>query len=101
MAKEYLRCRCPFCGMMPYLDEVLKTEEPADLEIYRMTFGGTRPLDDQERLDRLLDHRKKRGSGKGVINYELVSNEERDLLNQLRENLLIKAKKFINFISKS
>jgi hypothetical protein len=99
MAKEYLRCRCPFCGMMPYVGEVLKTEEPSDLEIYRMTFGGTRPLDDKERLDRLLDGRKRRGSGKGIINYEIVSHEETDLLNQLRENLLIKAKKIIKIIS--
>lgn len=96
MTKEYLRCRCPFCGMMPYVDDVLIREEPAGLDIYKMSFGGSRPLGDDERLQRLLDRKVKRGSGRGIINYELVTEEEKELLEELRQNLLNKAAAFLS-----
>lgn len=94
MAKEYLRCRCPFCGMMPYVEDVLKTEEPANLEIYRMSFGGTRPLDDDERLARLINGRKRRGSGRGIINYDVITDEVSNITAQLKENFQKKFSKF-------
>ena len=95
MPKEYLRCRCPFCGMMPYLDDVLAKDELSDLEVYRMSFGGSRPLDDDARLERLLSGKAKRGSGRGIINFEIVREEESELIEELRENFLHKARAFL------
>lgn len=96
MPKEYLRCRCPFCGMMPYVEDVLAKDELSDLEVYKMSFGGSRPLDDDARLQRLLDGKAKRGSGRGIINYEVVSEEVRELLEELRENLRRKARSLLS-----
>ena len=82
--------------MMPYIDDVLKSDEPASLEIYAMRFRGTRPLDDNEKLQRLLNGKRKRGSGRGVIDYEVITANKSELLAIIKANFDDKIDKYLS-----
>ena len=65
---EKIRVRCPVCGSMPDLDQLVQTEEkkPAKIRIFLQKFGGKVAADDQGDMPY---PKKKRGSAKGYMEY--------------------------------
>ena len=96
MSKEYLRFRCPFCGMMPFLDHVdFNTPYPPIL--YLQTIGGSEALltPEEKQLPR---QQGRRGVGRplkvkkirGLISFEPIT--EGSEYDDLKARIKIKTK---------
>jgi len=77
---EYLRFRCPLCGMMPLADQV-DFEQPYPIKIYLQRIGGSESLQDPL-APRIIEERKRRGRPRrkpkirGLISYQEIENAE-------------------------
>ena len=65
---ERIRVRCPFCGMHPFLEDLLKTaeEKPAEVRIFVLKFGGKKPAVPNGEIP------QKKGRGKAPGQMELI-----------------------------
>ena len=65
---EKIRVRCPVCGSMPDLDQLVHTEKnkPAKIRIFLQKFGGKVAAEDQGAMPY---PKKKRGSAPGYMEY--------------------------------
>lgn len=65
---ERIRVRCPVCGSMPSLDQLVQTEQtkPAQIRVFLQKFGGKVPAED---LGAMPFGKKKKGSAKGYMEY--------------------------------
>jgi hypothetical protein len=70
MPGQYDQFRCPLCGQHAPVDRVM-TDEPFELQQFRLKFGGKRKLTEEQKLDR---RRKEvyRGSAPGYVDYQPV-----------------------------
>jgi len=65
---ERIRVRCPVCGSMPTLPQLVQTEEekPAKIRVFLQKFGGKVAAEDQGAM---AFGKKKRGSAPGYMEY--------------------------------
>lgn len=68
--KEVIRIRCPACGMMTDLDQMVKTsqEKPAEIRIFRQRMGG-------KVAGEFTLGKKGKGSAKGFMEYIDITDE--------------------------
>ena len=71
---DKLRVRCPVCGMLIYVHQILEQEEPFEVELKEMDFVGSSALSVEDRLHRQDIGRRTRGAGKGKIEYRPVES---------------------------
>lgn len=83
MAKEIIRIRCPFCGMLPNLKVLEQTanEKPAEVRIIVNRFYGKKPAGQLE-VD--VYKKKKRGSAPGWIEYEDITDQVPEVVAKMR-----------------
>ncbi|KKK62084.1 hypothetical protein LCGC14_3007880 [marine sediment metagenome] len=72
---EKIRVRCPVCGSMPNLDQLLFTEEnkPAEIRVFLHKFGGKLPVEDQGAIPLT---KKKKGSAPGYSEYIDITDDQ-------------------------
>lgn len=91
--KEFIRVRCPVCGMMPSEENLEKGKENlAEVRIFIMRVGGKAPATPKSGFE----HYEKKGRGKapGFIEYEDVTKKEPELVQKYQDYFLKRAKQF-------
>jgi len=80
---EKIRVRCPVCGSMPNLDQLVFTEEnkPARIRIFLHKFGGKVAAEDQGAIPYA---KKKRGSAPGYSEYFDITDAQPEELAKLK-----------------
>ncbi len=72
---ERIRVRCPICGSMPNLDQLVYTEEnkPAEIRVFIHKFGGKVAVEDPGAAPFT---KKKRGSAPGYSEYIDITEDQ-------------------------
>ena len=82
---EKLRVRCPICGSMPDLDQLVQTEKkwPAKLMLYLQKFGGKVPVTEPPSVEQ-LSKKKKMGGAPGYMEYIDITAESESQLAKIK-----------------
>ena len=80
---EKIRVRCPVCGSMPDLDQLVQTEQnkPPQIKIFLQKFGGKVAAEDQGAMPY---PKKKRGSAKGYMEYIDITDDQPEEVKKLK-----------------
>lgn len=89
---DKLRVRCPVCGMLIYVHQILEQEEPFEVELKEMDFVGSSRLSPEDRLHRQDIGRRTKGAGRGKIEYRSV---ESSLIGDIRDKFRQICRRFL------